>query len=150
MQAHPLSTEQGTRPRARTAGRGRGSGVVHVPAHAAAVRAAGHYGRVVEGGNSTVVIDLLTALGDVAGTEPTPVTPRARSRGPMPGLGPLAVLRQSVRRCLAHWEAEGLPRDQGVAEVTRLVRHALPSSTPDWSASLLLEAIARWGKEETA
>jgi hypothetical protein len=117
-----------------------------MPAYAAAVRAAGHYGRIVDGAASSVVMDLLMAVGDVVGTEPMPVTPRARCRGPMPGLGPLAVLRQRVERCVAHWEAEGLPRERGVSEVTRLIRHALPSTIPDWSASLLLDAIGRWAE----
>jgi hypothetical protein len=91
--------------------------------------------------------DLLAALADVVGTEPTPSQPRAPHRAPRPGLGPLSVLHYAVSRLAAQMRGERLSADSAVGELERLVRHGLPSDTPDWSAYLLIEDVSRWTSE---
>lgn len=87
---------------------------------------------------------ILAALANVVGAEPGPTNPRAPVRTPMPGLAPIAALRRSVELYAARLRGQHRPETEVVGDVTRLVRHALPADTPDWSAHLLLEAVERW------
>jgi hypothetical protein len=43
--------------------------------------------------------------------------------------------------------AERIPVDRALGELKRQITHLLPSDTPDWSAHLLLEDVARWAAD---
>jgi hypothetical protein len=91
--------------------------------------------------------DLRAALADVVGMEPTPTRPDAQCRVALPGLGPLSQFRQVVVRMVLEARADRVPIERVTGELERQIRHLLPSDTPDWSAHLLLEEVARWSRD---
>jgi hypothetical protein len=88
--------------------------------------------------------DLAAALADVVGTEPSPTRPHAAFRTARPGLGPLSVLRIVVLRSARQMHSDRMPTERAIGDLKRRIRHLLPSDTPDWTAYLLLEEVARW------
>jgi hypothetical protein len=88
--------------------------------------------------------DLVRALADVVGSEPGPRNVRAPYRTPVPGLGPLDGFCRALRGYVIRLQAHGVPPEAVVVHVKRLVRDAMPSGTPEWSAHLLTEEVVRW------
>jgi hypothetical protein len=84
------------------------------------------------------------ALADVVGVEPSPARPYAALREPLPGLGPLSVLRSAVDEYAREQYTAQMPVERIITQIRGMIRHALPSATPDWSAHLLFEEVARW------
>jgi len=90
------------------------------------------------------------ALADVVGVEPSPTRPYAAVQQPLPGLGPLSVLRTAIQEFAGDQHAAKLPVERVIAQINDAIRHALPSATPDWSAHLLFEEVVRWVTEAYA
>lgn len=112
--------------------------------HGAAGYPAGYPTVAAEAVGAAEPDDVVRALADVVGSEPGPRNVRAPYRTPMPGLGPLDGFGRALRGYAMRLRAHGVPPEAVVVHVKRLVRDALPSGTPEWSAHLLTEQVVRW------